>query len=200
MYTDAPADSAQQQQIVWPTRWIPGHADFPNAENVPVFLLTVDGVHCRVYEPQHPTKSKDPSFYSHKFKQSGLNYELGISVFDNALVWMNGPFKASRHDITIFRRGGLQDLVPEGNRIIGDHDYIGEPNLISTPNSHDPAALRKFKSRARARHESFNGRIKNFKCLDERFRHGLNKHKIVFEAVCVICQYQMENGSPLFNT
>ena len=112
---------------------------------------------------------------------------------------MNGPFKASRHDITIFRRGGLQDMVPEGNRIIGDRGYIGEPNLISTPNAHDPAALRKFKSRARARHESFNGRIKNFKCLDERFRHGLNKHKIVFEAVCVICQYQMENGSPLFN-
>jgi hypothetical protein len=186
-------------QIVWPARWTPGHPDFTN-EDVPVFLLTVDGVHCRVQEPQHETKSKDSSYYSHKFKQSGVNYELGISVFDNALVWMNGPFKASRHDITIFRRAGLQTRIPQGHRIIGDSGYIGEPVVISTPNVHDPVALRKFKSRARARHESFNGRLKNFKCLDERFRHGVDQHKVVFEAICVICQYQLETGSPLFST
>ena len=84
-------------QIVWPTRWTPGHPDFAN-EDVPVFLLTVDGVHCRVQEPLHPTKSKDPSYYSHKFKTAALDYELGISVFDNALVLMNGPFNGSRHD------------------------------------------------------------------------------------------------------
>ena len=54
-------------------------------------------------------------------------------------------------------------------------------------------------SRARARHETFNGRIKNFGCLDDRFRHGMEKHKICFEAVCVIVQYQLENGSPLFD-
>jgi DDE superfamily endonuclease len=184
---------------VWPSRWTPGHPDFVN-DDVPVFLLTVDGVHCRVQEPQHETKSKDPSYYSHKFKQSGVNYELGISVFDNALVWMNGPFKASRHDITIFRRAGLQLQIPEGHRIIGDRGYAGEPAQISTPNAHDPVELRRFKSRARARHESFNGRLKTFKSLENRFRHGLDKHKIVFEAVCVIVQYQMENGSPLFNT
>jgi DDE superfamily endonuclease len=186
-------------QIVWPTRWTPGHPDFAN-EDVPVFLLTVDGVHCRVQEPLHPTKSKDPSYYSHKFKTAALDYELGISVFDNALVWMNGPFKGSRHDITVFRRAGLKQQIPEGHRIIGDTGYLGESLVISTPNAHDPAALRKFKSRARARHESFNGRLKNFKCLDERFRHGVEQHKVVFEAICVICQYQLETGSPLFST
>jgi hypothetical protein len=187
-------------QIVWPSNWTPEHANAQNNNDVPVFLVTVDGVHCRVQEPQHPTKSKDQSYYSHKFKQSGLNYELGLSVFDDSLVWMNGPFKASRHDITIFRNAGLQERIPAGHRIIGDRGYIGEPAVISTTNPHDPAELRKFKSRARARHESFNGRIKKFKSLDERFRHGVAKHKVVFEAICVICQYQMETGSPLFST
>lgn len=193
-------DILNSSQIVWPTRWMPDHVHAPNNNNIPVFLITVDGVHCRVQEPQHPTKSKDQTCYSHKFKQSGLNYELGLSVFDDSLVWMNGPFKASRHDITVFRNAGLQERIPAGHRVIGDRGYIGEPAVISTTNAHDPAALRKFKSRARARHESFNGRIKNFKSLDERFRHGVTKHKVVFEAICVICQYQMETGSPLFNT
>lgn len=147
----------------------------------------------------HPTKSKDKSYYSHKFKQAGLSYELGIAAYENNLVWVNGPFKASRHDITIFRRCGLKDKIPEGHRVIADNGYQGEKLVVSTPNAHDPHALRKFKSRARARHESFNGKLKKFRCLDERFRHGINKHKIVFEAICVICQYQLENGSPLFD-
>jgi hypothetical protein len=48
-------------------------------------------------------------------------------------------------------------------------------------------------------HETFNSRLKNFHCLDDRFRHGIDKHKICFEAICVIVQYQLENGSPLFD-
>ena len=79
-------------KIVWPTRWTPGHIDFVN-EDIPVFLLTVDGVHCQIHEPMHPTKSKDSSYYSHKFRRAALNYELGVSVYDNALVWLNGPLR-----------------------------------------------------------------------------------------------------------
>jgi hypothetical protein len=188
-------------QIVWPSRWTPGHVDFSN-DDIPVFLITVDGVHCRVHEPKHPTKSKDKSYYSHKFKQSALNYELGVSVFDNALVWLNGPSKASLHDISIFRApNGLKDTIPQGKRVIADRGYCSkhDAGVISTPNSHDMPNVRRFKSRARARHESFNGKIKNFKCLAECFRHELTNHKIAFEAICVICQYQLENGSPLFD-
>ena len=189
-------------QIVWPTRWTPGHADFQN-EDIPVFLLTVDGVHCQIHEPMHPTKSKDSSYYSHKFKRSALNYELGVSVYDNALVWLNGPTKASEHDITLFRSdNGLKTMIPEGKRVIADRGYTSrrETAVLSTPNSSDPAEVRKFKSRARARHESFNAKLKNFKVLAECFRHNIDDHKMVFEAICVICQYQLENGSPLFDT
>jgi hypothetical protein len=111
---------------------------------------------------------------------------------------MNGPYKASVHDITIFR-DGLMAKIPRGKKVNADKGYRGEKAIISTPNSHDPPDLRQFKSRARARHETFNARIKNFSCLDVRFRHGIDNHKICFEAVCVIVQYQLENGSPLFD-
>jgi hypothetical protein len=46
------------------------------------FLITVDGVHCHVSEPKHPTQSKNPWFYSHKFNQAGVDYELGIPCLD----------------------------------------------------------------------------------------------------------------------
>jgi len=70
--------------------------------------------------------------------------------------------------------------------------------MMSTPNRLDEEELKAFKRRARSRQESFNSRLKNFGALEQRFRHGQEKHKIVFEAICVICQTQLETGSPLF--
>lgn len=185
------------QKIVWPDHWNEGHPQLHD-DDTPIFLVSVDGVHCTTNEPIHPTLAKNPKFYSHKHNQAALTYELGVSVYENKLVWIKGPKPASKHDITVFREG-LMHKIPSGKRAIGDNGYRGEPNTISTPRSRDPKELRRFKSRARARHESFNGRIKNFKCLAERFRHGVHKHQICFEAVCVIVQYQLENGSPLFD-
>jgi hypothetical protein len=53
----------------------------------------------------------------------------------------------------------------------------GDPKLVR-PNSHDSEALQKFKSRARARQESFHVRIKRFACLSGAFRHSIDRHKI----------------------
>jgi hypothetical protein len=112
---------------------------------------------------------------------------------------LNGPFRAGKGDLDTFQNHGLKDKIPAGKKAIADKGYIGESEKVSFANSHDSDEIRNFKGRARARHEGFNGRIKNFKCLDERFRHGIPKFKICFEAVCVICVYQMDNGSPLYD-
>ena len=68
-------------------------------------------MHCRVNEPRDPILSKNPKYYSHKFKQSALNYELAVSVFESKLVWIRGPFPASKHDITIFKEEGLANML-----------------------------------------------------------------------------------------
>jgi len=81
---------------VWP--W----TDANNQEDYEVFILTVDGVHCPTQEPKHPTLSKNSKFYLHKFKQATLAYEIGLSVFKNRVLWMNGPFPAAMHNVTIF--------------------------------------------------------------------------------------------------
>lgn len=111
---------------------------------------------------------------------------------------MNGPFRAAANDFQIFKTKGLSDKIPANKRVIADKGYRGDPR-ISVPSSHDAKELRAFKSRARARHESFNGRIKSFKVMAETFNKGIDKHRACFEAVCVIVQYQLELGSPLFD-
>lgn len=187
----------KKKKIRWPKEW---EAD-PNSArmgDIRVFLVSVDGVHCQIQEPQHGEWSKNPKYYSHKFKKAGLAYEVALSVYENKCVSINGPYPASTNDTTIFK-GGIRKKIPEGRRAIVDNGYKGKHESMSKPNPLDSKAVRQFKRRVRLRQECFNTRLKNFKCLKEEFRHGEEKHKICFEAVAVICQYQLENGSPLFD-
>jgi len=189
--------SLKEMKISWPRRWSVDENDDTAPEST--FIVTVDGVHCPINEPSHGEWSKNPEHCSHKFGSSGLNCEIAISIYKNKIVWTNGPFKAGKHtDIKVFR-AGLKDMIPKGKLVIADLGYRGEHVLIATPNSHDSAAVREFKSMALARHETFNGKIKLFQCLSHRFRHGMEKHKMCFEAVAVIGVYMIENGSPLFD-
>ena len=45
-----------------------------------IFIITVDGVHCRIYEPQIDPGSK---WYSHKFHAAGVAYEVAIAIRSN---------------------------------------------------------------------------------------------------------------------
>ena len=99
----------------------------------------------------------------------------------------------------IFRKpGGLKSKIPPGKMVIADKGYPGEPSC-RLRNSYDAPEVKTFKKRARARHETVNSRIKSFNVLAQRFCSDVSKHKVVFEAVCVITQYEMENGHPLFD-
>lgn len=75
-----------------------------------------------------PTKD----IFSHKSNGAGFTYELALSVYENRLVWINGPFFASVHDITMFRNEGdpensLKELIPDGKLAVGDKGgYTGE--------------------------------------------------------------------------
>lgn len=193
----------KESKIVWPTQWN------PNADGGPetIFILTVDGIHFRVYEPKHPTYSKNTKYYSHKFQSAGLDYEIAISIFEAKVVWINGPFRAGQNDKAVFKAGLLQKMRdekasrgPNGGDVLGvaDKGYKGvAKEFISHSSSRDSPEVREFKSRALSRHENFNGRLTNFAVLKQEFRHNLEMHPICFEAVVVICQYHLDNGSSL---
>jgi hypothetical protein len=114
---------------------------------------------------------------------------------------MNGPFDAGTNDITIFRMpNGLKERLEFlGKKTIGDMGYRGEPEYVSYPNHHDSKPVQKFKSRALKRHENFNAMTKVFKILVGQFRHPEEKFQYAFEAVCVLCQYKLENELPLYD-
>jgi hypothetical protein len=80
------------QKIVWPKE-IFGDINF---------AITVDGTHCWLQKPQHPTWSQDSWYFSHKHGKAGLAYELGISISESKLVWLNGPFMVGKNEVQIF--------------------------------------------------------------------------------------------------
>jgi hypothetical protein len=192
----------KESKIVWPDRWNPNEDDGPET----IFILTVDGIHFHIFEPQHPEYSKNPKFYSHKRKSAGLDYEIALSIFENRVVWINGPFRAGKGDKAVFKAGLLQKMREEralrgpNATVLGiaDKGYKGvAKDVLTLSSSRDSAELREFKSRASARQENFNARITSFEVLKQEFRHKLERHQTCFEAVVVICQYHLDNGSSL---
>ena len=116
------------EKIVWPAD------DFGSD----LWVMSVDGVHFWIREPQHPEWSLDKTYFSHKYNKAGMCYELGISLSENKLVWMNGPFRAGQSDNSIFKKKGLKSKLESlGKRGIGDGNYTGNPHVISSPNNHD---------------------------------------------------------------
>jgi len=185
-------------QIVWPQHWSTN------------FIISVDGVHCKIPEPKHPTLSKDPSFYSHKSNSAGLNYELALSLTEPKLVWLKGPLPAGANpDLGVYQNKhpqlgeageALKNKIPTGKKAITDGGYSDRKDpKLSQPNSHDTEELRTFKARARMRQEAFHSRLKRFHCLTDVFRHGIDRHGVCFEAVAVICAYEMELVSPIWS-
>ena len=159
------------------------------------WLLTVDGTHCRIQEPRSvPHKN----WYSHKHQKPCVAYEIAVHLFESKIVSISGPHQGGHSDLVIFRKeDGLKSKIPDHCTAIGDKGYIGDEK-VSINNRYDSEAVKQFKKHARAGHEALNGRLKEFAILSKRFRHKIDKHKIAFEAVCVIVQYSMENGKPLF--
>jgi len=164
------------------------------------WVMSVDGVHFVTCEPKHDQFPKDSAHFSYKHHAAGFNYEIGISLYKSKLVWFNGPFKAGNfNDIKMFEDGGLKDKLQSLKKmVIADHGFTSYPTLVSTSNSQDSNEVSKFKVRARQRHEKCNGKLKEFECLDSRFRHTGKLHAC-FEAVNVIVAYKMEMGEPLFD-
>lgn len=186
------------EKIFWPERFN------SNDEDVEIFIITVDGTDCRTWEKQHDLFPIDRGMYSHKFKHAAWRYEIAVSVYEDQIVWVNGPKAAGRNnDLSIFRQG-LKEKIAEGKMVIADRGYRSskkdEVDMMATPDEQDDPDLKRFKSRARSRHESVNGRIQEYEIVRGTFRQDKTKHELAFKAVCVTVQYQIEHGAYLFRS
>ena len=187
----------RKYKIQWPSDW--GQL---------VFIISVDCVNFGVNEPRHPTLHKIKKMFDRKGGKAGQTYEIALHLWENRIVWISGPHPPNDGgDRAIFigkgenfkdGRACLNDTIPEGKMAIADKIYNGLEK-VALHNSLDTTAVRVFKRRARSRQESINARMKSFGALRQRFRHGLLKQDRAVVAVAVLCQYQLENGSPLFD-
>lgn len=184
-------------KIVWPEE------DYNNP-NGPIYIISVDGTDFKVWEKKHPTMTIDKGQYSHKFNHGALKYEIAIDVYRCKVVWISGPHRAGMHDKTVFVEKGLRNKIPPGKKVITDRVYGSKKDApvdhakLALPNPSDNKTLNNFKARVRARHETFNGRLKFFRSLSDTYHHSAANHVHVFEAICVTVQYQMDNGGEIF--
>ena len=76
------------------------------------------------------------TFYSHKFKNSGLQYEVGLTIATGYIIWINSPYECRKwNDVSIFRNS-LLSMLGEGEGVEADDGYIGEsPVFVKCPKS-----------------------------------------------------------------
>jgi DDE superfamily endonuclease len=162
-------------------------------------LMSVDGTDCPVME----TWPFDKTMYSKKLNGPGVKYEVGVSITNGLIVWVNGPFKASVSDLTIFNEK-LDTLLCDDEGVEVDGVYGGN-RRFKAPDVRSSRQEGKQKSRVRGRHENINGRLKIFQLLNIPFRHGnprekmMEKHGICFKAIAVLTQLKLMAGEALYD-
>lgn len=148
--------------------------------------VTLDGTDCRIREPI-PFNKK---WFSHKFKAAGVRYEIGLSIGNGDIVWASGGLPCG--DWPDLKIAKDQYLRYAKNEItLADKGYRFKNYFKQPSNSYEKRLL--------ARHESVNGRLKQFEILNSRFRHPLKKHPLVFHACVNLVQISINCGEKLFD-
>jgi len=100
------------------------------------------------------------------------------------------------NDLGVFK-SDLMHKLPVGRKCVADDIYKTNEtrDYIINKSEMDPPELQKFKNRIMARHEKFNGLLKNYDCLSTRFRHGVEAHGVCFRASCCLVQVGLDEGT-----
>ena len=162
----------------------------------------MDGVNCMTFERCHPDFYRDTEKYDHKLNGCGLNYDIGMHLFQDGLIWINGPYKSGdNNDRGNFVEHVLRDkLKTIVKKALGDKIYNGNPNEISTFNAFDCDEVTKFKARAQMWHDKLNGKMKEFQLIQVNFVIPDDETCAAeFEAIAVLVQFRLERGEYLFD-
>jgi hypothetical protein len=159
-------------------------------------LLSVDGTDFCI------AMGWSKSFYSYKFKKSGLRYEVGLCIKTGDICWWSGPYAPGIwNDLSIFRDGLMTHLEP-GERVETDRGYRGSaPKYVKCPDGllADPdPAVKLMAARVRSQQETVNERFKNWAILCTPYRHEFLEHQTVFGAIVVLTQLSLA-ANPLFH-
>ena len=155
--------------------------------------LTIDGMDVFIKEQ----RLFCPKWWSHKSNRPGLRYEIGICIQTGWICWFNGPFLCGSFSDSRISMEALIYVLRRDEKVQADTTY-GSLYHETPDKSRRGTPYERMKAKARARHETINGRIKVFGCLSNRWRHPLKKHGTAFGAVANIIQVQIEKEGTTF--
>ncbi|KDO22032.1 hypothetical protein SPRG_12241 [Saprolegnia parasitica CBS 223.65] len=155
-------------------------------------LVSLDGTDCRIYEPT----PFDKKWYSHKFHGPGVRYEVGLCIATGDIVWAFGGVPCGEWPDLTLARHAFVHMLDRGEKALADKGYR-DPVYFRYPDDGGLQTNRRQK-KIMARHETVNRRLKQFRVLQSRFRHALEKHPICFHAVVNITQLDIACGHKLF--
>lgn len=109
-------------------------------------------------------------------------------------MWAYGGFPCGEWPDLRLARSAFVLGLREGEKAIADRGY-NDPDYFDFPNGNNDQK----KKEIMARHETLNGRLKSFSCLQHRFRHDLHLHPLYFNAVVNLTQMMIVHGEPLYS-
>ena len=110
------------------------------------------------------------------------------------IVWLNGPFRCGKWpDASIFWRNLKQMLLPD-EMVEANHGCLD--NKCRHPDVAFNWADVCAKTMARSHHETDNGNLKQFGCLNQMWRHPLERHSVAFGACATLVQLGIKISGP----
>jgi hypothetical protein len=144
--------------------------------------------------------SNSKPFYSHKFKKSGVRYEVGLCIKIWDICWWNGPYEPGIWKDEMIFKDALLSMLEYGERCETDGGYRGSaPEFVKCPKgAWRESGKWAMQQKVRSRQETVNEQLKNWAILTTPYRHDLKLHQTVFAAVILLLQLSFEYN-PLFS-
>ena len=92
-------------------------------------------------------------------------------------------------------RSRLKSSLFSTEKCIADRGYSDEKCITS---NNEISSISGIAATLRARHETVNGRLKQFRATAEKFRHDIRLYGMVFFAVANITELLLETANSLF--
>lgn len=146
------------------------------------------------------SREEREQFYSGKHKNYCVKFETAVCIATGMIVWVAGPFYGPENDVTIIHYSGFFDLPRLWHEVTyADKMYASKElkeKCIVTPIkgthlSEKEKAFNQYVRRRRVQADRTNGRIKNFECLHQKWRHSHLHLKSFFTVICCIVNLEL---------
>lgn len=155
--------------------------------------LVIDATVCPVAVNRKDWVHQKP-FFSARHQTHCLKYEIAVHWLTGHIHWVAGGVFGSISDLTVTRYSTLLRRLLQGEYVLADKGYIGEPQLLcpykgrTTQLNPQQCLWNKLMNPYRTIVENAFARLHKFKILSTPFRHPLALHPKVFAVVAQIAQ------------